>query len=186
MARSANTDPLMAHNFAILELPIAGLFPFAFPVKTVQDALTGQAFVGFKSIDFPTVSLETYDIKEGNWPYLHKVSTGFTESGEVKLEMALFPVNTDMWVYFSQAIWGRVAPRRSFLVVQTRNDNSIQRVYWLEGCLPISWTPTSSMDAASSEVLMEDITLSVHRIRIIPTPNPIVPVNTPSLPQINF
>jgi phage tail-like protein len=182
MARSANTDPLMAYNFAILEVPVAGLFPFAFPIKTVQDALTGQAFVGFKSIDFPTVSVETVDIKEGNWPFVHKFVTGYVDSGEVKLEMALFPINTDMWVYFSQAIWGRVAPRRSFIVIQMRNDNSIQRAYWLEDCLPTSWTPSSGMDAQSSEVLMEDITLSVHRIRILPTPNPLVPINTPSLP----
>jgi hypothetical protein len=165
----------MSFNFAILEVPVAGLFPFAFPVKTIQDALSGEAFVGFKSIDFPSIQLETRDIKEGNWPFVHKVSTGFVDSGEVKLEMALFPVNTDMWVYFSQAVWG--------IVVQMRADNTIQRVYWLENCLPTAWTPTSGMDAMSSEVLMEDITLSVHRIRILPTPNPIANLTTPALPR---
>jgi phage tail-like protein len=182
MARSANTDPLLAFNFAILEVPVAGLFPFAFPIKTIQDALSGQAFVGFKSIEMPTVQLETREIKEGNWPFVHTITTGHVTTGEVKLEMALFPVNTDMWVYFSQAVWGRVAPRRSFLVAQMRNDKSIQRVYWLEDCLPTAWTPTSGMDALSSEVLMEDITLQVHRIRILPIPGLPNP-STPALPQ---
>jgi len=183
MARSANSDPLLSFNFAILEVPVPGLFPFAFPIKTIQDALSGQAFVGFKSIEFPTVQLETREVKEGNWPFVHTLTTGHTTSGDVKLEMALFPVNTDMWVYFSQAVWGRVAPRRSFLVVQMRNDKSIQRVYWLESCLPTAWTPSSSMDALSGEVLMEDITLSVHRIRILPTPGPLANLSTPALPQ---
>lgn len=185
MARSANTDPLLSMNFALLEIPVAGLLPTVFPVKTVQDELSSGRFVGFRSIAFPEVSVEHRDIKEGNWPYLHKVSTGHVDSGQVTLEFAVFPWNMDMWVYFSQAIWGRIAPRRSFLIVQMRNQKSqIQRVYWLEDCLPVSWKPTSDMDAHSSEVLVETLTMNVHRIRIVPTPTSISSVPFPNIPRL--
>jgi phage tail-like protein len=187
MARSVNTDPLLAHNFALLEVPVAGLLPLAFPLKVIQDAISGNSFVGFQSIDFPTVELELKPIKEGNWPYTHNVSTGFVDSGEVTLEFALFPTNLDMWVYFQQNVWGRVAPRRSFLVVQTRaNKTQIQRVYWLEDCIPKSWTPTSGMNAQSSEVLVERLVLDVHRIRVVPTPTALSPVNIPTPPGFGF
>jgi phage tail-like protein len=187
MARSANTDPLLAHNFALLEIPVAGLLPLAFPQKTIESAVGSGSFVGFKSIDMPEVSIEMKQIKEGNWPYIHSVSTGFVDSGEVTLEFALFPRNTDMWVYFQQAIWGRIAPRRSFIVVCTRPSKStIQRVFWLEECLPKTWSPVSGMDATSSEVLMEKIVLDVHRIRVVPTPNSIDGGNVITPPGFNF
>ena len=50
MARSASTDPLLAHNFALLDIPVAGLLPTAFPIKTVQNAVSNSAFVGFRSL----------------------------------------------------------------------------------------------------------------------------------------
>jgi phage tail-like protein len=187
MARSANTDPLLAHNFALLEVPVAGLLPLAFPNKTIQSAVGSGSFVGFKSIDMPDVSIEMKQIKEGNWPHVHSVSTGFVDSGEVALEFALFPTNTDMWVYFQQAIWGRVAPRRSFLIVATRPSKStIARVFWLEDCLPKQWTPTTSFDATSSEVLMEKIVLDVHRIRVVPTPSPLSAPSVITPPGFSF
>lgn len=188
MARSANTDPLLAHNFALLEVPVAGLLPLAFPQKTIQSALGSGSFVGFKSIEMPEIEVEHKQIKEGNWPFVHSVSTGFVDSGQVSLEFALFATNTDMWVYFQQAIWGRIAPRRSFLIVATRpNKSVIQRIYWLEDCLPRSWAPAGGgFDAMSSEVMMEKIVLDVHRIRIIPTPTTISAPNLVTPPGFSF
>lgn len=174
MARSANTDPLLAHNFALLEVPVAGLRPLAFPEKTARSWAGGRNFIGFKSIELPEVTVEHKTIKEGNWPYVHSISTGFVETGDVTLEMAVFPTNTDMWIYFQQAVWGKIVPRRSFMVVQTRADKVLmQRIYWLENCVPKSWSPVSALDAQTSEVTIERLTLSVHRIRIIPTPTPL-------------
>jgi phage tail-like protein len=183
MARSASTDPLLAHNFALLDVPVAGLLPTAFPIKTVASAIGNGSFVGFKSIEMPTATIETKDIKEGNWPYVHKALTGFVDSGQVTLEFGLFSYNTDMWLYFQQAIWGRIAPRRSFLVVQTRADKlTLQRIYWLEDCLPVSWTPVSGLAADSSEVTSETLILDVHRIRLVPVPVPLGPNNSPGSP----
>lgn len=176
MARSASTDPLLAHNFALLDVPVAGLLPTAFPIKTVQSAVASGSFVGFRSLTMPEATIEMKEIKEGNWPYTHKTPTGFVDSGTVSMEFAVFGFNTDMWLYFQQAIWGRIAPRRSFIVVQTRADKlTIQRAYWLEDCLPQSWKPVSDFDATSSEVSVESMTLDVHRIRLLPVPVPLGP-----------
>jgi len=185
MARSFTTDPLMSHSFALLDVPQAGGIPIAFSIKSLQDAVGSGAFIGMKSIELPSVQLELKEIKEGNWNYVHKVPTGFVDAGEVTLEMALFPWNLDMFVYFRQAMKGIFGPRRSFLVVNLKNDRFVPwRVLMLHDCVPSSWTPSSSMDASASEVLLESMVLDVHQISVVPAPIPPFPVNQiPSNPR---
>jgi len=185
MARSFTTDPLLAHNFALLDVPVAGGVPVVFFVKAIQDAIGAGSFIGLKSLEIPTIGLDLKEIKEGNWPFIHKVPSGFVDSGEVTLECALYPWNIDMYIYFHQAIYGRFSPRRSFLVINLKNDKLIPwRVLMMHDCLPVSWTPTSGMDASSSEVLIESMVLDVHRFSIVPAPIPPFPVNSiPSNPR---
>jgi len=182
MARSFTTDPLLAHSFALLDVPVAGGIPVVFAIKALQDAIGSGSLVGFRSIKLPPMELELKEIKEGHWNRIHKVATGFVDSGEVELEMALFPWNVDMYLYFAQAMFGRFSPRRSFLVVNLKNDKLIPwRVMLLEDCLPRSWQPSSDLDAMTSEVLVESMTLAVNKISIIPAPIP--PFSVTSIPQ---
>ena len=173
MARSVNSDPLMSHNFALMDVPVAGVFPTAFPLKSVQSAVNNGSYVGFQSISIPEMSLDVKDIREGNWPWVHRVPQGYVAGGDCTLRFAVFNINLDMYLWFQQAVWGRVAPRRSFIVVQTRNRKAIpQRMLWLRDCIPTTWKPATDLDASSSEVVMEELTLAVMRVEILPLPVP--------------
>jgi len=173
MARSVNSDPLLSHNFALLDVPVAGVFPTAFPVKAVQSAINNGSYVGFQSISIPEMTVDMKDIREGNWPFTHHVPQGYVAGGECTIRFAVFNTNLDMWLWFQQVVWGRVAPRRSLIVVQTRNQKRIpQRMLWLRDCIPSTWRPATDLDASGSEVVMEELTLSVERVEILPLPVP--------------
>lgn len=185
MARSIAMDPFLAHNFALIDIPVQALLPTAFPIKLLQSALTTGTFIGFSRISFPQLSIETKTIKEGNWPILHKILTGFTDGGEVQLEQAVLSINADMYFWFEQARWGRIAPRRHFLVIHTRADKRIpQRLLYLEGCIPTGWKPGSDLAGMSSEVVVETLTMSVTTASIIPLPVPTAKPNMPSFPNV--
>ena len=171
MARSSNSDPLLSHNFALIDVPVPGLLPLAFPVKTITSAIETGSFIGFQSVDMPEMSLETKTIKEGNWPKLHKLPIGFANSGQVTLRQAVLPYNTDMYYWFAQAMWGRIAPRRTLLVVHLRADKRLpQRIVKLGDCFPTSWRPSSALDGSTTEVVTEELTLEVGNLDFIPLP----------------
>lgn len=174
MARSQNSDPLLAHNFSILDVPVIGALPLAFTIKAAQSAIGSGNFVGAASVSYPEVTLEMRTIKEGNEHHVHQVPTGFVTTGDVTIEWALFNINLDMWAWMQQAIRGRIAPRRSLIIVHTRNDKLIpQRMTLLESCVPTTWKPSGDLDANTSTVLLESLTLHVHNVVPIPLPIPI-------------
>lgn len=174
MARSQNSDPLMSHNFSILDVPVAGALPLAFSLKAVQNALGGGNFVGARSVSYPDVTMDVRTIKEGVHHYVHRVPTGYATTGECLIEWALFNTNLDMWAWMQQAIRGKIAPRRSLIIVHTRNDKIMpQRMTLLSGCVPTTWKPGSDLDAMTSEVVIESLTLNVHEITPIALPVPI-------------
>jgi phage tail-like protein len=168
VARSVDSDPLQNFNFYLLDVPVLALIPLAFPFKTAQ-AATDTKLLSFKRISLPTATLATKEIQEGNWPFKHVVTTGFVSTSEVTIESAVTPLSLDFYIWFHQAVYGVIAPRRNFTVVQTRQDKLIpRRVVVLEGCLPISWKPSSDFDATSSDVSIETLTMSCHRVEVLP------------------
>ena len=168
MARAQDSDPLQAFNFYLLDIPTAAIVPIAFPFKTGQGAVNGQ-LLSFKSISIPEVTLETKEIQEGNWPFKHVVPLGYVSTGECVIQSAVTQLSLDFYLWFHQAVYGKIAPRRNFTVVHTRQDKlNPQRVIFLEGCIPISWKPTSDFDATSSELSIEELTMSVHRVEVLP------------------
>lgn len=169
MARSFVTDPLLSHHFALIDVPTASIWPLAFPAKMAMSAISSGSFIGFSDIELPEPTIETREIKEGNYPYVHTLSTGFVTTGEVRISMALMPTNFEMYLWFRQSILGRVSPRRHLLVVYLRADKRIPyRYLLLEGCIPTAWKPSGDLSATSSEVLIESLTCNVHRVSFIP------------------
>jgi hypothetical protein len=76
-----------------------------------------------------------------------------------------------MYQWYLQALWGRVGPRRHFIVAHLRQDKSLPaRVLWLQSCIPVSWKATSDLAGDSSEVCIEELTIRVHKIEVIPVP----------------
>lgn len=171
MARSFVSDPMQVCNFALIDVPIPGLIPLAFPYKVVKSALSNAAFIGMRSITIPTMTQATKEIREGNYPYVHHVLQGATSGGDCVITQAVLPIALDMYQWFLQGVWGRIGPRRNFIVAHLRQDKSLPaRVLWLQECLPISWKPSTDLDALSSEVCMEELTIRVQRIEVIPVP----------------
>ena len=172
MARSFVLDPLMTHNFALIEIPTASpLAPLAFPLKTATSAIANGNFVGFQSMTIPEFTMETKEIKAGNWPYVHQVPTGFQHGGPVTLSMAVMPLNVDMYLWWLQVVNGVFSPRRNLILAHTRQDKALPaRMLSCENCIPISWKPASDFDATSTAVSLETITFHTQRINVIPVP----------------
>jgi len=185
VARSINSDPLMSYNFALIDVPTLSAAPLAFPIKTIMSAVTSGTFVGFESISMPTLSLSTREIKEGNWPFVHRVLDGHASAGEVVLRQAVLTINYDFYFWLKQALWGRIAPRRHFAVVHLRNDKRIpQRLICLSDCLPTSWKPANDLSATSNEVVIEELSMIVTDVSVIPLPIPLAPPSAPQTPNL--
>jgi phage tail-like protein len=171
MARSISTDPLLTCNFALVDVPFAGIPPVVFTQKLVRSALSGGVYIGLQGISVPVQQLATREIREGNHPYTHQVHTGQLSGGECVLRQAVLGTHLDMFLWWQQAIWGRVGPRRHFAVIHLRQDKTLpSRILLLENCIPISWQPASDFDAESAQVSLETMTLSVEDVLVLPLP----------------
>lgn len=172
MARSFIEEPLMVHNFALIEVPVANPFaPLAFPLKTATSAIANGNFVGFSSMTLPEFTMEMREIKQGNWPYVHAVPVGYQSGGNVTLTMAVMPLNVDMYLWWQQVVNGVMAPRRNLILTHTRWDKALPaRMLSCENCIPVSWRPASDFDASSTAVSLESITFHTQRINVLPVP----------------
>lgn len=152
----------------MIDAPIASAIPVAFPAKTAQNASELQ-LLSFQSITIPTMDIQMKEIEEGNWPFTHSVPTGRVRTGQVTIRHAVTPLSLDFYMWFHQAVYGKFGPRRHFTVVQTRADKlTPRRLILLEGCVPVSWKPAGDMDASSSDVSLEELTMSCHRVEVLP------------------
>jgi phage tail-like protein len=168
MARALDSDPLQNFNYYLLDIPTLSLPPVAFPFKIGQGAAEGN-LLSFKSISIPSVTMSTKTIQEGNWPYTHEIPLGYIKSGDCTIEAAVTTLSMDFYLWFMQAVWGKGAPRRHFTVIQTGRDKLIpRRIYNLLSCFPKSWTPSSNMDASSSDISIESLTMGVHSVEVLP------------------
>lgn len=181
MARSGVSDPLQNYSFALRELasPPVGNNPLLSAPVLGEDGST--SLIGFQSISMPDVTLELKEVNEGNWPHIHKVPMTRMTTGDVTLTKALYPKNSDFNTWIFQSVWGRGSVRRSFVIVHlarqvetlgARFDDG--RFIHIHNCLPVSWKPGSDLEANSSDVSLEELTIHVERIsleRVSPVKN---------------
>ena len=164
MARPMETDFLQNHRFVLEEVRSE-----AKPVFSEKEG--GNPFLGLRgsiscaSISLPTISAETTPINEGTEAFTHHVHSGRAVGGEVELAWAVVPFGgIDMYRWLHMAIFGNDVARKDFLVHHMTDGLVKARTYHLEGCLPISWTPTTALDANSDDVSIETLTMDVHRV----------------------
>lgn len=171
MARSFSDDPLMACNFALLEVPGAAVPPLVFPYKAARSAVSQGNFVGFQSMTTPEFTIEHREIRQGNSPFVHAVVAGYTTGGTITLTQAVMRLATDMYLWFLQAVKGIGGPRRNLMLMHTRLDRALPaRVLSCELCLPLSWKPASDFSATDSSVSVETLTFWTQRINVITIP----------------
>lgn len=173
MARSYWQDPLLACDFALMEVPNAAAVPavLAFPWKAAQSAIENGNFIGMQNIDMPTMTLELEEVREGNTGRIYQIPTGFASGGDVTIRQAVMPLALDMYLWWQQAVLGRFGPRRHLFVVQTRRDKTLPaRMYLCNNCIPRSYTPVSALDGNSGQVTTESMTFHTDNIVVIPVP----------------
>ena len=174
MARSANVDPLLVHRFALRELSVSTVtfLNATLDAKVFQQKEEGKATVGFQSVSIPDMGLEAKEINEGNWPFTHKVLMTRASIGDITLVKAVFATSTDLYIWASQALWGRGSPRRNLAIDYMRGDGkTVERSLLLYNCIPVSYKPGSDFDASNAEVSLEEMTLHVERFAVkIPSP----------------
>lgn len=169
MARSVNLDPLLTHKFALRELSVSTVsFSNAIlDTEVFTQKEEGKATVGFQSVSLPDMGLEAKEINEGNWPFTHKVLTTRASIGDVVLVKAVFATSSDLYIWASQALWGRGAPRRNLAIDYPRGlDGTAVRSLLLYNCIPVSYKPGSDFDASNAEVSLEEMTLHVERFKV--------------------
>lgn len=167
MARAEITDPLMSHNFALIEIPVAAEpgFITAFTAKLARSLIINRNYVSFQSISMPTVDIRMKEIKEGNWPMTRYVPMGSVSSGQVTITHAVFPEGVDMFLWARQAIFGIGAPKRDLLVVHFGIDKLVpRRIIKLSKCIPVNWKSTTDLDAMSPSVALEELVLQVEDV----------------------
>lgn len=180
MARAdPDTEPLMTYRFGLREIVPA-------PVVTDVGITDGRALgesqaldllYGFQSISIPDVQVQTTEITEGNWPFAHVIPITRATVGEITISQAVTRKSTDFYVWIHQTLYGRGAPRRDLgIVILGRGFRRVlhgalpewvpSRELVLRGCIPTSWKPGSDLEASSSEVMIEELTLHVHSMEL--------------------
>jgi phage tail-like protein len=166
MARSANLDPLLSHKFALRELSVSTV-PFGGAIldaNVFSQKGKGKSTVGFQSISMTDMGLEAKEITEGNWPFTHKVIMTKASIGDITIVKAVFAASSDLYIWASQALWGRGSPRRNLAIDYLGGlDGGVTRSLLLYNCIPVSYKPGSDFDATNAEVSLEEMTLHVER-----------------------
>lgn len=94
MARSAWKDVLRNNSFYLLDLSLGEL---SFATQLVQ--------AGFKSCTMPELTVNTQDVKEGNFPIPRKVITGGSVNNLVLVKGATW-YDSDFWRWISRTLMG--------------------------------------------------------------------------------
>lgn len=176
MARPRSTDFLQNHKFAIVEIPHDPTERSAFFDREGIIA-AGSAMVGCKSITIPETTVDTLEINEGTEMFSHHVNTGRARTGECIISFAVIPAGSvGLYSWIHRAIYGIGSPRKDFAVYHFANtrvgpDTVASRIYFLEGCVPTAYKPSSDLDGEDDAVSLEEITFHCHRVKLELPPN---------------
>ena len=166
----------MASNFALRELNSPSVAASKTDPTPRDARILGQSskrtqdtsgLIGFQTITMPSVSLELRDVVEGNWPHVHRIPVTRMSTDDVTLTQAVFRNSSDFYTWIFQALYGRGAPRRNFVIVHLGRGIfgwEGKRLIRLMNCVPVSWKPGSDFDANAAEVSIEELTIHVERI----------------------
>lgn len=155
MARAVDTD--LYHNFRFHVVDPAGgnLDPVA----------------GFRSASVPDISTDAPEYREGVFKYTRKYP-GIPKVGDCSLSKGVVKKNSDFLVWLFKCIDGG-QNYRSDITIQEYHisdewgiDGSPSKVIQLKEVFPTSVKPTGDKDASSSDVAIQEITLSVEEISI--------------------
>lgn len=165
MSRAQITDPFQAYRFHVSATKAGSLEPF------------GAATAGFNSVTLPTQTVESVEYKEGIMVYRRKYP-GDTTFDDVTFTRGVTVANSEFWNWMNAVSSGR-AYRVDLQIKQfhrvditDKADFSAltpSRVIKCYECFPVSVKPGSDMDSMTSDISIQEITLSLEKFDITNT-----------------
>lgn len=163
MARALISDPFHAFRFHVSVTTVNGR------------AALGPVGAGFTNVTLPTHSVETAEYKEGIWVYRRKFP-GDPTFDDVTLTRGVTTTDSEFWLWINETTRG--LEYRADLVIKHFHRSNIpdqqnfsglapSRVVKIYEAFPISVKPGSDMDSVSSEISLQEITLSLEKFEVI-------------------
>lgn len=131
--------------------------------------------LGFSAIDAPQLSVQTEEIKEGNWHFPRKVVTGGKVEPITLSRGAIF-YDSDFWRWCAACVGGQVdllgqslggSIRKRLLLIHFTGKRVVGvpvpgKAWVLHECLATGYKPASNFDASSSQVSIQQLTLEME------------------------
>lgn len=155
MARAVDTD--LYHNFR---------FHVVDPAGGNLDRVAG-----FRTCSVPDISVDTAEYREGVFKYTRKYP-GIAKVGECSLSKGVVKKTSDFMAWLFKCIDGGVTYRSDITIQEFHIsdpfgiDGRPSKVIQLKEVFPISVKPTGDKDASSSDVAIQEMTLSVEEITV--------------------
>jgi len=109
VARSVRTDHAQNYKFrATVVDDASGPFGFTLPTNLPQVFTTLGNFASFSRISIPSISMDTEEFKEGNWPFRRRVITAASVD-TVTMEKGVTLYDSDFWLWAMGAVNGVVS-----------------------------------------------------------------------------
>jgi phage tail-like protein len=163
MARALISDPFHAFRFHVKVTSVNG-----------RPAL-GDVTAGFTNVTLPTQSVESAEYKEGIWVYRRKFP-GDPTFDDITFSRGVTTAGTEFWSWINET--ARSLEYRADLEIHHFHRSDVpeqvdfsgltgSRVIKVYEAFPISVKPGSDMDSVSSEISLQEITLSLERFEVI-------------------
>lgn len=153
MARSIETDPYHDFRFHLVD-PAGGNL---------------DAVAGFTSVTMPDVTVEEAPYREGTFIWTQKLP-GVPTVGDITLSKGIFKRDSDFFNWVLKVVEGGQEYRTELILQQYHitDEFGIQgspsRITRLRECWGKQAKPTSDMDATSSNISIQTLTISVEEI----------------------
>lgn len=162
MSRSMITDPYQNLRFHVKATKAGSLEPF------------GPTTAGFNSVTLPTQTVESVEYKEGIMVYRRKYP-GDTTFDDITLTRGVTVANSEFWQWINATSSGREYRVDLEIMQFHRADITDQadfsaltpsRVIKCYECFPISVKSGGDMDSMTSEISIQELTMSIERFSI--------------------
>jgi len=109
----------------------------------------------------PEMTIQTEEVKAGNWEFPHKVILSATVN-DVTLTRGVIRNSSDMWLWITASITGFSARRNVMIEMMDRKlENPVKRWHLYE-CTPIRYKPGSDLDATTPDVSIAELDISYN------------------------
>jgi phage tail-like protein len=144
---------------------------------------------GFRHCNAPEITLDTREVKEGNYEFRRHVINGAT-AGAITFQQGVQIFNSDMYSWIQMAIVGYKTYRRNLMLIQftdisptgsTTNDvggllNSVLplnslvsrvpgRAWMLYDCIPIHYRAATDFDPMSADISIMELSVQPSEIQ---------------------